>query len=78
VSLSNLNSTESLAIDLAPYRSGTADNVVDVLDQNFFGGEMDPSTRAGRLTYVRGGTLNDTRIRETISLALSSNGFQWY
>jgi uncharacterized protein (DUF1800 family) len=78
VSLSNLNSTESLAIDLAPYRSGTADNVVDVLDQNFFGGEMDPSTRAALLTYVRGGTFNDTRIRETISLALSSNGFQWY
>jgi hypothetical protein len=51
---------------------------VDLLDQNFFGSEMDPATRAALLTYIRGGTFNDTRIRETISLALSSNGFQWY
>jgi uncharacterized protein (DUF1800 family) len=77
VTLSNLKGTD-IAIDLAPYRSGTPDNVVDLLDQNLFGGEMDPVTRAGLLTYVRGGTFNDTRITETISLALSSNGFQWY
>jgi uncharacterized protein (DUF1800 family) len=78
VTMSNYNSTENVQFDIAAYRGGTADNVVDVIDQNFFGGEMDAPTRAALLTYARAGTLNDTRIRETISLALSSNGFQWY
>jgi hypothetical protein len=78
VNVSNLNNAATLIVDLAPYRAGSPDNVVDLLDQNMFGGEMDPPTRAALLAYIRGGTFNDTRIRETISLALSSNGFQWY
>jgi hypothetical protein len=35
-------------------------------------------TRTGLTTYINGGTFNDTRMRETIGLALSSNAFQWY
>ncbi len=78
VYLSTQNSAANIIVDTTAYRAGTPDNVVDLIDQNFFGGEMDPATRSALLTYVKAGTFNDTRVRETISLALSSNGFQWY
>jgi uncharacterized protein (DUF1800 family) len=78
VYLSNLKSTETLAVDTAPYLAGSPDNAVDLIDQNLFGGEMDAATRLSLLTYVKAGTFNDARVRETISLAMSSNGFQWY
>jgi len=64
--------------DTTAYRAGTADNTIDMIDQNFFGGELDATTRLGLLNYLKAGTFNDTRVRETISLALSANAFQWY
>ena len=42
------------------------------------GGEMDLATRNGLLAYLRGGTFGDTRVRETLSLAIASEAFQWY
>jgi len=48
------------------------------MDQNFFGGEMPLVTRNGLLSYLKAGTFNDTRVRETIALAISANAFQWY
>jgi uncharacterized protein (DUF1800 family) len=76
--ISNLNSTTSVAVDTTAYRAGTADAAVDLMDQNFFGGEMPLVTRNALLTYIKGGTFNDTRVRETIGLAISANAFQWY
>jgi len=35
-------------------------------------------TRNALLTYIKGGTFNDTRVRETLGLAVSANAFQWY
>ena len=36
------------------------------------------STRTALLNYMNGGTFTDSRVRETIALALSSSDFQWY
>jgi hypothetical protein len=51
---------------------------VGQIGARLFGGEMPTSLRTGLLTYLRGGTFNDTRIRETLSLALSAQEYQWY
>jgi hypothetical protein len=48
------------------------------MNQNFFGGEMPTATRTGLLNYIKAGTFNDARVRETIALASSANAFQWY
>jgi hypothetical protein len=60
------------------YRAGSPDAAIDLIDQNFFGGEMPTVTRTGLLTYIKAGTFNDARVRETIALAISANAFQWY
>lgn len=68
----------TIVVDTTPYLSGTADAAVDLIARNFFGGEMDAVTRANLLTYLKGGTFNETRVRETLSLAIASELFQWY
>jgi uncharacterized protein (DUF1800 family) len=76
--LSNLNSATTLAVDTTAYRAGSPDAAIDLIDQNFFGGEMPLVTRTGLLTYIKAGTFTDPRVRETIALAISANAFQWY
>jgi hypothetical protein len=34
--------------------------------------------RASLISYLSSGTLDATRIREGLALAMSSSGFQWY
>ena len=68
----------NVIIDSAPYLTGTRDAAIDLLNANFFGGEMDLGTRTALLGYLNGGTFNDTRVRETMSLAIASEHFQWY
>lgn len=70
--------TGTIVVSSAPYLTGTTDAAIDLINTNFFGGEMDLGTRTSLLNYLRGGTFNDTRVRETISLAIGSEGFQWY
>ena len=74
----NLRSTTAINVDTAAYLAGTADAAVDLMNANFYGGEMDLATRNGLLAYLRGGTFGDTRVRETLSLAIASEAFQWY
>ncbi len=76
--MANLNSTTTVQFDTSAYRAGSPDAAVDLIDQNFFGGEMPADTRLALLAYVKGGTFNDTRVRETIALAMGANAFQWY
>jgi len=76
--VSSLNSTTTAVVDTTPYRAGSPDAAIDLIDQNFFGGEMPLVTRNGLLAYIKGGTFNDARVRETIGLAISANAFQWY
>jgi uncharacterized protein (DUF1800 family) len=75
--VSNLR-TGTLIIDSAPYLAGTRDAAIDLINTNFFGGEMGASQRSQLLAYLNGGTFNDTRVRETLSLAIASETFQWY
>jgi uncharacterized protein (DUF1800 family) len=76
--VSAFNSQTTVAVDTTAYRAGSPDAAIDLIDQNFFGGEMPLVTRNALLTYIKGGTFNDTRVRETIGLAISANAFQWY
>jgi len=76
--LSNLNSTSTLAIDTTAYRAGSPAAAIDLIDQNFFAGEMPAVTRTGLLSYAGTATLTDAKVRELIALAISSNAFQWY
>jgi uncharacterized protein (DUF1800 family) len=76
--MANLNSTTTLAVDTTVYRAGSPANAVDLIDQNFFGGEMPASTKTALNTYIGTGTFNDARVREAIGLAMSANAFQWY
>jgi uncharacterized protein (DUF1800 family) len=73
-----LTSLSTINYDIAAYRNLSPAGVVDVIDVNFFGGEIPAATKTGLNTYLAGGTLNDTRIRETIALAIGSYAFQWY
>jgi len=78
VSLSSQNSATSVKVDTTPYLAGSADNAIDLINNNFFGGEIPTTTRTGLTNYLKGGTFNDARVRETIGLALSANAFMWY
>ncbi len=75
---SNYNSTTAILFDTTPYRAASAAAAIDLINQNFFGGEITASTKAALTTYLTAGTFNDTRVRETIGLAIASNPFQWY
>jgi uncharacterized protein (DUF1800 family) len=59
-------------------RGGTADSVVQALDTFLFAGEMRARTRQGLTDFLRPAPTNVSRVRETLALALSSSGFQWY
>jgi uncharacterized protein (DUF1800 family) len=76
--LANSASATSLNVDVAPYLTGTPDAAIDRMQAEFFGGEIATHTRDALLTYLRAGTFNATRVRETIALALCSYEFQWY
>lgn len=76
--MSNLNSTSTVVVDTAPYRAGSTAAAVDLLDQNFFGGEMPLVTRTALLAYAGTAALTDAKARELIGLAISANAFQWY
>lgn len=77
--LSSLNSATVMRVDTTQFRSpDTPEGVIGQLGTCLFGGEMPTSLRTGLLAYLRGGTFNDARIREALSLALSAQEFQWY
>lgn len=75
--VANLRST-NVSVDSAPYLTGTPDAAIDLINTNFFGGEMDLATRVGLLDYLKAGTFNDQRVRDVLSLAIASESFQWY
>ncbi|HEY0931905.1 MAG TPA: DUF1800 domain-containing protein [Gemmatimonas sp.] len=77
--LSVLNSTTAARVDSMVFRApDSAEGVVTQIGARFFGGEFPTSLRASLLSYLKGGTYNDARVRETLSLALSAQEFQWY
>jgi uncharacterized protein (DUF1800 family) len=77
-SLANANSSSNTRVTVDSYLEGTPDAAVDRIQAEYFGGELTLETRTALLNYIKGGTFNASRVRETISLALSSSEFQWY
>ena len=79
VFLSNANTATQVQFNVANFMtSATAAGVVQSIDRFMFGGEMTPRLRDELISYI--GTLptNTTRVREAVSLALSSSTFQYY
>ncbi|MEO5568851.1 MAG: DUF1800 domain-containing protein [Gemmatimonadaceae bacterium] len=76
--LSTQNSGTTVRVVTTPFLSGSPDAAIDMIDTNFFGGEMSLTLRLALLGYLKAGTFNDARVRETMALALSSAEFQWY
>jgi len=76
--LATSNSAATVRLSVDAYLAGSSDAALDRLDAELFGGELAPSTRELLRGYLVGGTLNATRVRDTMALALSSHEFQWY
>ena len=68
----------NVTVDSAPYLGGTPDAAIDMINTNFFGGEMNLATRTALLDYLKAGTFNDQRVRDVLSLAIASESYQWY
>jgi hypothetical protein len=77
--IANMSSGQFVVSDANFTRFGsTASAILDSIDLMAFGGEMSSRTRSELTTYLTAGTINATRIRETLALALSSSAFNWY
>lgn len=79
--LSQQNSATNVRVNSVANFRTPQDNAAGVVNQigiRLFGGEMAPGLQTALLSYLRAGTYNDTRVRETIALAASSHQFQWY
>jgi uncharacterized protein (DUF1800 family) len=71
--------TAEVPIDINSFTgANTPESVADSIGGNLFGGEMPDRLRNQLLTYLRAGTVNTNRVRETVALALGSSQFQWY
>ena len=70
--------TTAINVDSAPFMTAGVDGAIDTIDQRVFAGEIAPSTRSALRAYLVGGAFNDTRVRETLGLAIASSDFQWY
>lgn len=54
------------------------DRVLTILNDAFFGGEGHPSDLTALEEYLRGGLLDDARLRGAAALCIGSPSFQWY
>ena len=73
----NANGT-TFGVNVASFRGATAEACVDQIIARLFGGEATVSLRTRLAEYLRPNLSSDTRLRETIGLALASSSFQWY
>ena len=79
VTLANLGTTGEMTLDIARFNgTNTHDAIIAAIDKAVFGGEMPDRLKAQLLAYVKvQATPTAQRVRETLSLALSSSTFQW-
>lgn len=78
VQMAAQNNASTVKFDTTPYLAGSPAAAIDLINNNFFGGEIPTSTKTALTNYLTGGTFNDARVRETVELAMSANAFQWY
>jgi len=78
-SMASLATPTTARLDTMRFRTpDTPEGVVAQVGARLFGGEMPTTLRTNLLTYLRGAAYSDTRVRETLSLALGAQEFQWY
>jgi uncharacterized protein (DUF1800 family) len=66
-------------VNVTPFMQGnTADATIAIIDAKLFGSEIPAALRTSLTTYLKAGTYNAARVRETIALAMGANSFQWY
>ncbi len=76
--LSTYAGATTVTVSAAPYLNAGVDGAIEMINQNIFAGEISSATKAALRSYAAAGTLTDTRMRETLSLAIASSDFQWY
>ncbi len=79
--ISNLNSATVARVNTVASFRAPQDNAAGVINQinvRLFGGEMPASLGSALQSYLMAATYNDTRVRETLALAVSAQEFQWY
>ncbi len=77
--LSGQTSTTTYRTDSMLFRAAdNAEGVVQQINTRLYAGEMPAQLRSSLLSYLRGAAYSDARVRETLSLAMSANEFQWY
>ena len=64
--------------DVTPFVGTTAETGADLIVQRLFGGEVPETFRTRLQDFLRSAPTNTARVREAVSLALSSSQFQWY
>ena len=76
--LASERSAAQLSVNVTAFLEGTPEASVDRMNRELFAGELPPATRAALLAYASAGAFDETRVRETLALALSAPAFQWY
>jgi uncharacterized protein (DUF1800 family) len=70
--------TADVVVDINRFMTTpTPTGVVESINAALFGGEMPDLLKSQLVAYAQGGTLNTTRAREVLALAMSSSTFQW-
>ena len=64
--------------NVTPFVGTTAETGADLIIDRLFGGEVPLSFKTRLADYLRPSPTNTARVREAVSLALSSSQFQWY
>jgi uncharacterized protein (DUF1800 family) len=68
----------TFAVNVTPFIGASPEAGADLIVEKLLGGEAPLSYTARLADYLRPAHTNTTRVREAISLALSSSQFQWY
>jgi uncharacterized protein (DUF1800 family) len=76
--LSTRNSAE-IAVDVTPLMVvNTADAIAEAINQRVFAGSMSDALKQDVTSYLARVAITQSRVREALALAMSSNEFQWY
>jgi len=76
---SQSSATGEITFDVAPLVAlATPAAIAAEIEKRVFGGQMPAALEAQITSYLSAATVTAARVREAMSLALSSNEFQWY
>jgi hypothetical protein len=76
---SQSNVAGEVTFDVAPLVAlGTPAAIATQIEKMVFGGEMPAALETQIVAYLSAAAISANRVREAVSLALSSNEFQWY